>query len=92
LPLETICIETERQKPKINWYRSPVSPEQLRVLNQRSDFKGFLQTGAFLGLLTLTGSAAYFAAGRLPWPLVVLLFLLPERSKSNAIQTSKRVR
>lgn len=67
-------METEQQKPKINWYRSPVSREQLRELNQRSDFKGFLQTGGFLGLLALTGSAACFAAGRLPWPLVVLLF------------------
>jgi fatty acid desaturase len=67
-------METEEQKLRVSWYRSPVSRENLRMLNQRSNFKGFLQTGAYLGLLVLTGSAAYFSAGHLRWPLVVLLF------------------
>lgn len=68
------CMETERQPIKIIWYRSPVSREQLQILNQRSDFKGFLQTGGYLGLLAVTGSSACIAAGRLPWPVVVLMF------------------
>jgi fatty acid desaturase len=61
-------------KLRVSWHRSPVSREDLRRLNQRSDFKGFLQTGGYLGLLATTGSAAYFSVGRLPWPLVILLF------------------
>jgi fatty acid desaturase len=36
---------------------------------------GLFQTGGYLGLLALTGSAAYFSAGRLPWPMVVLITL-----------------
>jgi len=67
-------METEQQKLRIKWYRSPVSREQLQVLNERSDFKGWIQTGGFLGVLAVTGSLAYFSAGRLPWPMVVLLF------------------
>jgi fatty acid desaturase len=62
------------QKLRVPWYRSRVNREDLRRLNQRSDFKGFLQTGGYLALLALTDSAAYFSAGRLPWPLVILLF------------------
>jgi fatty acid desaturase len=64
----------EHSKLRVQWYRSPVPREEMRQLNQRSDFKGFLQTGGYLGLLACTGSAAYFSAGRLPWPVVVLLF------------------
>ena len=59
---------------RIPWYRCRVSREELATLNQRSDFKGFLQTGGFLGVLAVTGYAAWFAIGRLAWPWVVLLF------------------
>lgn len=67
---ETTTSSSER----INWYRSPVSREDLAALNARSDWKGFRQAGGHLGLLMLTGSAAYLSAGRLWWPLVILLF------------------
>ena len=66
--------QSERQELRVPWYRSPVTRAQLQTLNRRSDFKGFLQTGGYLGLLSITGSAAYFAAGRVAWPVVVLLF------------------
>ena len=70
-------MNTERlAQEKIAWYRSPVSRNPLQFLNERSDLKGSLQTGGFLGLLALTGSAACFSAGRLPWPFVVLLFFI----------------
>jgi fatty acid desaturase len=59
---------------KINWYRSPVSRTALAELNQRSDWRGLAQAGGHLGLLTLTGAAAWYAAGRLP--LIVVLLLL----------------
>jgi fatty acid desaturase len=67
-------MAAEQTKLRVQWYRSPVSRENLRELNKRSDLKGLLQTGGFLAVLALTGSAAYFSAGRLPWPVVVLLF------------------
>ena len=69
-------VVTEPRKPqRISWYRSPVSREDLIALNRRSDFKGFLQTGGFLGLLIVSGAAALWSIGRLPWPFVVLIFI-----------------
>jgi fatty acid desaturase len=61
---------------KIAWYRSPVDRETLAALNQRSDAKGLLQTVGYLGLLALTGAAAWVAAGRLPWFVLVLILYL----------------
>jgi hypothetical protein len=49
---------------KIAWYRSPVERATLAALNQRSDWKGLLQTFGHLGLLVLSGAAAWYAAGR----------------------------
>ena len=72
--METATAQRPSPKLRVPWYRSRVSREDLRQLNQRSDLKGFLQTGGYLGLLTMTGSAAYFSVGRVPWPVVVLLF------------------
>ena len=59
---------------RIAWYRSPVDREVLASLNQRSDSKGLIQTLGHLGLLALTGAAAWYAAGR--FPLTVLLLIL----------------
>jgi fatty acid desaturase len=64
----------EPKERKIAWYRSPVDRETLAQLNQRSDWKGLLQTLGHLSLLTLTAAAAFYAAGRLP--VVVLLLIL----------------
>ncbi len=66
-------MEGVRQQLRISWYRSPMSREQLQALNQRSDFKGLLQTGGYLGLLALTGLSACVVAGHLPWPVVALI-------------------
>jgi fatty acid desaturase len=60
----------------IPWYRTHVDRDVLRGLTQRSDARAWLQTGGFLGLLAVTGTAAYLAAGRLPWPAVLLLILV----------------
>lgn len=65
----------EPVKSKINWYRSPVPRETLAVLNRRSDGMGLLQTGGHLGLLVLTGAAAWYAAEHFPlWVLLAILF------------------
>jgi fatty acid desaturase len=66
----------EQRKTTINWYRSPVPREMLDALNQRSDVQGLLQTLGHLGLLTLTGAAAWYASVWLPWPVLVLILFL----------------
>ena len=60
----------------IKWYRCPLSKAELAEMNRRSDLMGFAQTLGYLGVLAITGSAAYFSAGRAPWPVVVLLTYL----------------
>ncbi len=57
----------------IRWYRTPVDRDLLRQLTERSDTRGWIQTLAFLGLLTVTGGLAWWSAGRLPWPATVAL-------------------
>ena len=67
---------SDQLKQKITWYRSPVDRETLAALNQRSDWLGLLQTLGHLGLLVLTGAAAWYAALSLPvWALLLILFL-----------------
>lgn len=65
---------TEQAKQRIKWYRSAVSAQDLAQLNQRSDWKGFVQSVSHLGLLILTGGVSWFAVGRLP--LIAVLALL----------------
>jgi fatty acid desaturase len=70
----------EKQKLRVKWYRCPVSREELRELNQRSDLKGFAQTLGYLGVLAVTGTAPIYAAYHVRYPLnipvvIALLFL-----------------
>ena len=66
----------EARKLKINWYRSPVERETLNRLNQRSDWRGLAQTLGHLGLLGLTGAAAWYVVGRQHWAWVLLMVYL----------------
>ena len=66
----------ENKERKITWYRSPVDSKILAGLNQRSDWKGLLQTLGHLGLLVLSGAAAWTAFGRLPIIIFLLLVFL----------------
>ncbi|MBZ0299063.1 MAG: fatty acid desaturase [Anaerolineae bacterium] len=59
-------MASEPAKLRIKWYRSPVAADDLARLNQRSDWKGFVQSAGNLGLLALTGGLAWYAVGRLP--------------------------
>ena len=76
------CLETAREPappqnrktPLINWYRSPIEPKLLKSLHKRSDWRGFLQTGGYLGLITLTASAVLYSGGH--WPVAVTVALL----------------
>jgi fatty acid desaturase len=67
---------TDQKMQKIHWYRSPVDREILAELNQRSDLKGLLQTLGHLGLLVLTGGAAWYAAEQQAWLLLVLFLFV----------------
>jgi fatty acid desaturase len=74
-------MEAPRKKQRVAWYRPHVGREDMKSLNQKSDFWGFAQTLGFLGLLALTGSAAclsplYVPDGWFKWPLVVLIFFM----------------
>lgn len=66
----------EQKAQKINWYRSPLDRDTLAALNQRSDWKGLRQTLGHLGLLVLTGAAAWYAAAHLSWPVLLLILLV----------------
>ena len=73
------AAETKRKdrKPvKINWYRVPIARAELNALNQRDDWLGALQVAGHLGLIVVTGLAAWYAAGNLPLPLLLLILLL----------------
>jgi len=65
-----------QSQQRIQWYRTPVEKELLSKLTARSDLRGLLQTGAFLGLLIVTGCSAFYAWGHLPVPVFILLLLL----------------
>ena len=70
----TTATETNRAT-RISWYRTPISRDLLNELNQRSDWRGLVQTVGFLGVLTLTGAGAWFASVRLSWPWFLLALL-----------------
>lgn len=69
-------MSTVANEAPIRWYRVPVERDTLQALNARSDWQGWLQTGGFLALLGLTGTAAWLAHGRLPWPVVALILFI----------------
>jgi fatty acid desaturase len=60
---------------RIQWRRSPVPRDALPVLNQRSDAKGLIQTLGHLGLLLITGVAAWAALYRLSGPARIPVFV-----------------
>ena len=56
----------------VPWYRSPLKSEDFKELHRRSDFRGFVQTLGYLGVLFLTGWSVFYAAKHLPWPFTGL--------------------
>jgi fatty acid desaturase len=69
-------VANEQKQPKIDWYRSPVNREILARLNQRSDWKGLAQTLGHLGLLGVSGAAAWYAAEQRSYlALLLILFI-----------------
>jgi fatty acid desaturase len=70
------CVSVTHKDRRIAWYRSPLDREALASLNQRSDRQGLLQTLGHLGLLVSSGAAAWYAAGRFPVAVLLLILLL----------------
>ncbi|MEP7358140.1 MAG: fatty acid desaturase, partial [Anaerolineales bacterium] len=66
-------MDAEPTNRRIAWYKSPIARAELAALNQRSDWQGLLQTVGHLGLLLLTGAAAWYSVGRLPLLAVLAL-------------------
>lgn len=69
-------MASESTRTAIQWRRSPLPPDLLESLNQRSDTKAWLQTGGYLGSMVLTGSFAYWAWSAQNWWLMGLLLFL----------------
>lgn len=69
-------MAAEQNKTRITWYRTPISREILAALNERSDWKGLAQALGHLGLLVVTGAAAWYASGRLPLAMLLLILFL----------------
>ncbi|MEM7032332.1 MAG: fatty acid desaturase [Chloroflexota bacterium] len=70
------ATEAKQSKGKVTWYRVPVDRHVFKKLNERSDKQGAIAVGGHLGLIILTGIAAWYAWGRLPWwSLLIILFL-----------------
>lgn len=49
---------------QVQWYRSPVDPELLKALSQRSNAWGLAQAMGFLGLYATTAGLAMYGVGR----------------------------
>ncbi len=60
----------------IDWYRTPIPKETLRQLTQKSDLRGWLQSGSFLVIYAaLTALAVYFFLQRWWIPMVLACYL-----------------
>ncbi|MFA7345693.1 MAG: fatty acid desaturase [Terrimicrobiaceae bacterium] len=59
--------EEVRKTPVIDWYRTPLSREDMKSLHTRSDFQGFVQTGGYLAILAATGATSIYSAFHWPW-------------------------
>lgn len=74
-PAESLVEFTnkERKCPVINWYRTPIPPNELKALHQRSDFKGFVQTLGYLAILAANAALALYSFVHWSWYATALL-------------------
>lgn len=66
----------EREAYAVRWQRVPVERAALQALTERSNFKALAQTGAYLGLITLSGTAAVYGVFHWAWPAILLAFFV----------------
>lgn len=77
-----------RKAPVIDWYRTPISREQMKALHARSDAKGWIQTLGSLLILSVAGGLALYSLGRWPWWAtlgLVFLFGMVDAFNINAV-------
>ncbi|WOO39295.1 fatty acid desaturase [Rubellicoccus peritrichatus] len=68
--------ESKENNYSVGWYRVPLPKELRRELNARSDVKGFMQAGGYLGLMFLSGLGVFLVWQNLSWPwLIPALFI-----------------
>lgn len=59
----------------IDWYRSPLSRELMKLLNTRSNALAMLQTGGYMAILLVTASLAWYSAYHWSlWLTIPLIF------------------
>ncbi|MCG7992447.1 MAG: fatty acid desaturase [Candidatus Thiodiazotropha lotti] len=63
-------------QPKISWYRTPLSRQQLSSLMKKSDLKGALYIFLHLTLLLISGSAAYYFLQQQAWMIGLITLAL----------------
>ena len=66
-------------KQRINWYRTPIPAADLARLNQRSNWRGLLQTISFLAVLVCSGGIAWYAVDKAHILIVLSLDLSARR-------------
>lgn len=69
-------MSSESTGSAIQWRRTPLSPDLLNALNERSDAKAWLQAGGYLASLLITGASAYWAWSIENWWLTGALVFL----------------
>ena len=68
-------MELDKPNIEINWHRTKLPKETLQALNERSDWRGWLQSGGFLLLLIMAGAASvYFWKIQNWWLMGLCLF------------------
>lgn len=66
---ETLAVYTDnvRKAAVIDWYRTPIPSGEFKSLHEKSDFKGFVQTGGYLAILASTLLLADYAEFHSSW-------------------------
>lgn len=71
----------------VDWYRSPLPSALFKKLHERSDFKGWLQTGGYLAVVLGTGILAFVSWWR-HWPWWATLGLIFFHGTMSAFHTN----
>ena len=61
---------------RIDWYRVNVPPDLMRRISRPNDLKGMVQAGGHLGLVALTGMAAFYVSRNCAWYWLIPAFFL----------------
>ena len=65
-------VDTARPVAVIDWHRTTLPPGLFKCLHERSDWRGFVQTGGFLAIVDCTGLLTFWSWRYWAWPVTVL--------------------